>query len=353
MCGVTGYVGKKNGKKSIFDALSKLQYRGHDSAGFACITDNKKIDLVKELGTIELLKRKMHCHTADGHVAIGHVRWACVGEPTLANAHPQTNQSGDIAFVHGGNIANYEDLKRELIKNGHHFSSQTDTQVVPHLLDYYLKLNDNLESALKKLVQTLQGSFALVGLMESHPDVLISIRKSSPLCILTDDDGVRVASDFRAISGISNQGFFQPDETFGIISADEIKLYSFNGKAVPIVIKDVPVSPPIYGCNLFNSLYNDLQDHLIGFLQHILPDRIIRAGDDELIALAKTMLSGSDLNQHEQKHVRSIVCAFDHLEDGTYGLCFTCGHPISEQVLAMHPHMSLCKTCHERSEACA
>lgn len=353
MCGVVGYVGKKNGKQSILDALNKLQYRGYDSAGFACVTDNKKIDLVKELGTAELLKRKMRNHSADGNVAIGHIRWGSVGGSTYANAHPQTNQSENVAFVHGGHIVNHEDIKRDLIKRGHHFSSQTDTQVVPHLLDFYLKMHDNLETALKKMVQSLQGSFALVGLTESHPDVLISIRKRSPVCVLVDDQSVQVASDFRAIKSANQKGFFQPNETFGIISADEIKLYSFDGRPVPVIIKDIPAIPAMYGCNVFKGIYHDLQDHLSGFLQHIFPDRSIPESNDELVALVKTMLMGVDLNQQEKSHAAKIMQALDHLEEGTYGLCFMCGHPLSEQVLAMHPQMSLCKNCHERAHVCA
>jgi len=191
-----------------------------------------------------------------------------------------------------------------------------------------------------------------VGLLESHPEVLISIRKRSPLSIMVNDEGVQIASDFRAINSFEAKGFFQPDGTFSIMQANQVELYESNGRSLPIILQDIAIHEPVYERSTFAALHQALHNQLRNFLQHIFPDRIMPEKDDELIALVNTMLHASAFDcLREEQHVMRIVHTLSNLEDGTYGLCFTCGYPISESVLAMHPHMSVCHGCHKQFEA--
>ena len=184
MCGIVGDVGKEQAAPILLDGLSKLEYRGYDSAGMA-VYDGEKIVINKSTGRLKVLSELTHDgENMPGHIGIGHTRWATHGEPTETNAHPHFNESKTIAVVHNGIIENYLKLKNLLIERGYQFVSDTDTEVVAHLLDYYYKKYDKDPlTAVVKVIHRVEGSYALGIIFADYPDVVYSVRKDSPLIV--------------------------------------------------------------------------------------------------------------------------------------------------------------------------
>ena len=181
MCGIVGYIGEEQAAPLLLQGLEKLEYRGYDSAGVA-VYDGEKLDVAKAKGRLKVLSgmldggKKLH-----GTIGIGHTRWATHGKPSDINSHPQTSVSGKFAVVHNGIIENYRAIKEHLIRRGVNFTSETDTEVVAQLLEYYYR-GDVLD-ALIKVIQRVEGSYALGVICEEHPDELYAVRKDSPLII--------------------------------------------------------------------------------------------------------------------------------------------------------------------------
>ena len=198
MCGIVGYVGKKDALPVLIDGLKQLEYRGYDSAGVCVITEGK-IRIAKRSGKIKdlILSLKNKKHLNGAKLGIGHSRWATHGHPTNVNAHPHTDCSGNLAVVHNGIIENFSEIKNRLIKEGHIFKSETDTEVVAHLIEKYY--NDGLEKAVLKAVRDLEGSFALGIISRSEPRKLIGVRKESPLVVGLGTNENFIASDIPAI----------------------------------------------------------------------------------------------------------------------------------------------------------
>ncbi|MBE3138195.1 MAG: class II glutamine amidotransferase, partial [Actinobacteria bacterium] len=206
MCGIVAYVGNKQCKDILINGLKRLEYRGYDSAGIGILTSstgNKsiKIKIVKEAGKIKMLEELLKNTEIEGVCGIGHTRWATHGEPTRINAHPHLDCNNKIAVVHNGIIENYSQLKEDLAKKGHIFLSQTDTEVLPHLLEEYLKSGSdgNLQLAMQKLHKVIKGSGAIVALSVDHPGELVAGRISSPLIVGVLKDGNFFASDMPAV----------------------------------------------------------------------------------------------------------------------------------------------------------
>lgn len=197
MCGIVGYIGKKQAAPILLDGLSKLEYRGYDSAGMA-VYDGSRIQIQKAAGRLKVLDEQTHGGAAmPGTIGIGHTRWATHGAPSDDNAHPHYNQDETIAVVHNGIIENYLKLRRKLEAKGCTFRSQTDTEVVAMLLGYYYK-GDPLE-AIVKVMHRVEGSYALGILFADHPDVVYSVRKDSPLIVGQSAQGCFCASDVPAV----------------------------------------------------------------------------------------------------------------------------------------------------------
>jgi glucosamine--fructose-6-phosphate aminotransferase (isomerizing) len=193
MCGIVGYIGKEQAAPILLDGLSKLEYRGYDSAGMA-VFDGSEINCKKATGRLKVLSELTHGgETMPGCVGIGHTRWATHGAPTDVNAHPHFNERRSIAVVHNGIIENYMKLKKKLLEKGYHFSSDTDTEVVAHLLDYYY--NEDPLEAITKVMHRVEGSYALGIIFLEHPDVIYSVRKDSPLIVGRGNGGNLIASD--------------------------------------------------------------------------------------------------------------------------------------------------------------
>ncbi len=197
MCGIVGYIGKKQAAPIILNGLAKLEYRGYDSAGMA-IFDGDKINIKKSVGRLNVLENLTHGgETMPGVLGIGHTRWATHGAPSDENSHPHFNKDETIAVVHNGIIENYIPLKKKMTDKGYKFLSETDTEVLAHLLDYYYKGNP-LE-AITKVLHRVEGSYALGIMFADHPDEIFAVRKDSPLIVGQNEEGCFIASDVPAV----------------------------------------------------------------------------------------------------------------------------------------------------------
>jgi len=233
MCGIVGYVGKKHCKDFVLQGLSRLEYRGYDSAGFVCLSkSHNHLCFEKKVGKVSVLQKSLEQVSYDGFVGMGHSRWATHGVVNEQNAHPHFNCDKTIAIVHNGIVESFQDIKDKLIAQGHDFYSSTDTEVVAHFFSSLVSFHKTLKSAIVDLVNQLQGAYAFVILMEEYPDQLIVVRRKSPLSIGVGDGEMFVASDLLAFSDKTNKVLFMPDESFAIIKKDGIELFDFFGKTI-------------------------------------------------------------------------------------------------------------------------
>ncbi|MCI5823131.1 MAG: glutamine--fructose-6-phosphate transaminase (isomerizing) [Lachnospiraceae bacterium] len=237
MCGIVGYIGKSQAAPILLDGLSKLEYRGYDSAGIA-VYDGNKIVGKKAMGRLKVLSELTHDgEMMPGTLGIGHTRWATHGAPTNENAHPHFNESETIAVVHNGIIENYLKLKKKLNEKGYHFHSETDTEVVAHLLDYYYK-GDPLE-AVTKVMHRVDGSYALGIIFADQPDYVYAVRKDSPLIVGKGKDGNLIASDVPAVLKYTRDVCFIENEEIARLSRDEIEFFNVDGEPIEKTYKTI------------------------------------------------------------------------------------------------------------------
>lgn len=226
MCGIVGYIGNDKAAPVILEGLSKLEYRGYDSAGMA-VFDGEKIRTQKAIGRLKVLENMTRGgETMPGGSGIGHTRWATHGAPSDMNAHPHTNTAGTIAVVHNGIIENYIPLKKKMQDRGYQFASETDTEVLAHLLDYYYKGNP-LE-AITKVLHRVEGSYALGILFADHPDVVYAARKDSPLIVGKNDDGCFIASDVPAILKYTRTVYYLENQEVAELRKDSLRFFSVD-----------------------------------------------------------------------------------------------------------------------------
>ena len=230
MCGIVGYIGSQNAQKFVIDGLEKLEYRGYDSAGIAVNTGNNKISIVKKEGRLQNLADELEKNPLEGVVAIGHTRWATHGKPSDENSHPHFNKDKTLVVVHNGIIENYLELKKELLKKGYEFTSETDTEVVVHLLN---ELYDgDLLKATKKLLKMIRGAYALGIMSASEPDRMIAVRKESPLIIGLGKNENFIASDIPAILAHTRNVYFIDNGEVVDLGVDYVRVYDFEGNTV-------------------------------------------------------------------------------------------------------------------------
>ncbi len=230
MCGIVGYIGKKQAAPVLLDGLSKLEYRGYDSAGMA-VYDGKKIQVQKAAGRLKVLDEQTHNGNAmPGTVGIGHTRWATHGAPSDVNAHPHYSQDETIAVVHNGIIENYLKLRKKLQARGYQFRSETDTEVVAMLLEHYYK-GDPLE-AIGKVMHRVEGSYALGILFADHPDIVYSVRRDSPLVVGQSTDGSLIASDVPAILKYTREVYFIQNEEIAALTENTVTFYNIDGEEI-------------------------------------------------------------------------------------------------------------------------
>ncbi|MDP2924404.1 MAG: glutamine--fructose-6-phosphate transaminase (isomerizing) [Candidatus Omnitrophota bacterium] len=241
MCGILGYIGKETKLSVFLDGLSRLEYRGYDSCGVIGIKENKFF-LKKQAGKIHQLRQELKDFlNVKYDIGIFHTRWATHGKPNHANAHPHLDCHHEIAIVHNGIIENYLQLKDQLLAEGHKFVSETDTEVIVHLIEKYYK--KSLEDAVYKTISKLQGSFALGVISKKEPDKLIGARKGSPLIIGLGKNGYFMASDIPAILPFTNKVIYLKDEEIAILKRNAINIFHFQKKPVRLEIETVNIKP--------------------------------------------------------------------------------------------------------------
>lgn len=229
MCGIVGYIGNKNAVPVLIEGLKKLEYRGYDSSGIAII-NKQKLDIIKCKGRLSVLEEKLESENLFSNIGIGHTRWATHGEPSDCNSHPHISFRGHIAVVHNGIIENYLSLKEFLESKGVEFLSETDTEIVAHLIEYYY--DGNIVEAVSKALEKLEGSYALGIVSEEHPDQFIAVRKDSPLIVGIGENENFIASDIPAILEHTRNIYLLNDNEIVILKSRGVKVFNRDGEEV-------------------------------------------------------------------------------------------------------------------------
>ncbi|MBI2650671.1 glutamine--fructose-6-phosphate transaminase (isomerizing) [Candidatus Woesearchaeota archaeon] len=227
MCGIVGVVSSKEINEKLFNGLSNLEYRGYDSVGM-CFINNKNFKIKKGVGKLEEVHKKVNFLRLQGNVGIGHCRWSTHGGVTKKNAHPHVDCKNKISVVHNGIIENYSELKDELIRQGHKFYSQTDTEVIAHLIEDNLK-DSRIEDAVKLALNKIEGSYALGILFADAPEKLFAARNESPLIIGVGGNENFIASDVPSILSYTNKIIYLEDKEIAVLTKDKVKIFDLNG----------------------------------------------------------------------------------------------------------------------------
>jgi len=231
MCGIVGYIGPKRVVPLILDGLRRLEYRGYDSAGIAVVGDSGKLEIRRAPGKLRNLEESIRSTPLDGVYGIGHTRWATHGRPTEENAHPHRDCTGDIVVVHNGIIENYIDLKKSLAAEGHKFVTETDTEIIAHLIEKFSK-DAPLEEAVRKAVNSMTGAYALVAVSAKDPNKIVAARLGPPIVVGLGDHEFFVASDIPAILAHTRSIFFLGDGEMATLTPQGVKLSDFESRAI-------------------------------------------------------------------------------------------------------------------------
>ena len=234
MCGIVGYVGKAEAASIILDGLSQLEYRGYDSAGIAVLGDDGTLTVKKDVGKLAILRGSLNGSTPQGTIGIGHTRWATHGKATQINAHPHTNVDGDVVVIHNGIVENFRELRAELIARGHTFTSETDTEVIPHLISEGIDRGLDLEAATREAMQRIDGAAAVLALRKQEPDVIIAARiaNAGGVVIGHGNGEMFVASDLPAVIGHTPHVSFLDDGELAVITRNGAVYSRLDGTAV-------------------------------------------------------------------------------------------------------------------------
>jgi glutamine---fructose-6-phosphate transaminase (isomerizing) len=230
MCGIVGYVGNQKAVPIILDGLKRLEYRGYDSAGLAVYCGDDRLEVRRAEGKLRNLENAIRLNPVDGSFGIGHTRWATHGRPTEENAHPHRDCHGNIVVVHNGIVENYLSLKHRLQAEGHEFKTETDTEIIAHLVEKYFE--GNLEQAVRAAVKQLTGVFALAVISRLDPDKIVAARSGPPVVIGIGDDEYFVASDVPAILSHTRDMFFLADGDMAVLTREGVRLSDFSGRQV-------------------------------------------------------------------------------------------------------------------------
>ena len=297
MCGIVGYIGNQQAAPILLDGLSKLEYRGYDSAGIA-VYDGEKINMTKSRGRLKVLSEMTQDgNSMPGVLGIGHTRWATHGEPSDVNAHPHFNKAETIAVVHNGIIENYLKLKKKLIAKGYEFISETDTEVIAHLLDYYY--DGNPLRAITKVMHRMEGSYALGIVFKDHPQELYAVRKDSPLIVGHTDGGNIIASDVPAVLKYTRDVIFIENEEIVCMKEDSLEI--FNVDQEPIEKKSTHIDWDVeaaekggYEHFMLKEMYEQPKAILDTFSPRIKGDKIeieeLNMTDEEIRNIRKIMI---------------------------------------------------------------
>jgi glutamine---fructose-6-phosphate transaminase (isomerizing) len=232
MCGIVGYIGKRNATPIIIEGIKRLEYRGYDSSGIAILNTNK-LNIFKESGKIVELERILPSPDKTfGNVGIAHTRWATHGEPNKLNAHPHAGCNGTVAVVHNGIIENYMNLREKLESEGHNFKSDTDTEVLAHLIEHFLKIEKNLTTAVQSALNLVEGTYGIAVISHEHPGKIVAARKGSPLILGIGEDEFFVTSDVAAIIIHTKKVIYLEDNEVVTISSDDYKITNLQNENI-------------------------------------------------------------------------------------------------------------------------
>ena len=240
MCGIMGYVGHREAAPLLFQGLKRLEYRGYDSAGIAAFT-NGRIAIRRAVGKLAQLDQLLQAEPLPGSVGIGHTRWATHGPPSEENAHP--HRAGDVVVIHNGIIENYLELRHELMGKGRTFSSETDTEVIAHLIDRYLQEGHSFREATRAALRHLSGSFALVALSERDPETLLTAKNATPIVIGLGEEESFVASDIPALLDYTRRVLFLDDGEMAEVSRRGVAISDFSGRPIEREPRHIPWDP--------------------------------------------------------------------------------------------------------------
>ncbi|MHB8753631.1 MAG: glutamine--fructose-6-phosphate transaminase (isomerizing) [Candidatus Acidiferrales bacterium] len=241
MCGIVGYIGPKKVVPLILDGLKRLEYRGYDSAGIAVVEQNGKLDIRRASGKLRNLEEAIRLSPIDGLYGIGHTRWATHGRPTEENAHPHRDCKSEIVVVHNGIIENYLELKQQLIQKGHKFLTETDTEVIAHLIEQ--NFNGSLEASVQKTVKQLAGVYALAVISTRDPQKIVAARWGPPAVIGLGQNEYFVASDIPAVLHHTRDVVFLADGDIAVITPEGVRLTDFDGAAIERPVQHITWDP--------------------------------------------------------------------------------------------------------------
>ncbi len=244
MCGIVGYVGDKQVVGVILDGLKKLEYRGYDSAGIAVVDERGDMEVRRASGKLRNLEEAVRLHPLDGTYGVGHTRWATHGRPTEENAHPHRDCSGRIVVVHNGIIENFLPLKRELLSEDHRMVTETDTEVIAHLIEKYLRAGaENLEAAVERATADLKGIFALAIMSADEPEKIIAVRQGPPIVIGLGQNEYFVASDIPPVLYHTRDVFFLGDGEMAVLTREGVTVTDFEGNSVTPDVQRITWDP--------------------------------------------------------------------------------------------------------------
>ncbi|HLH16900.1 MAG TPA: glutamine--fructose-6-phosphate transaminase (isomerizing) [Bryobacteraceae bacterium] len=241
MCGIVGYIGNQKAVPIILEGLKRLEYRGYDSAGLAVYCEDQQLEVRRAKGKLRNLEQAIQLNPVDGLFGIGHTRWATHGRPTEENAHPHRDCKGDVVVVHNGIVENYLPLKQQLQAEGHEFKTETDTEVIAHLVEKYFE--GNLERAVRAAVKQLSGVFALAVVSRSEPHKIVAARSGPPVVIGLGDNEYFVASDVPAILAHTQDMFFLADGDMAVLTPAGVQLSDFDGRPVTRQVSHILWNP--------------------------------------------------------------------------------------------------------------
>lgn len=303
MCGIVGYIGNKPARPILIAGLTKLEYRGYDSAGISTI-ENNVLSILKDKGRVKNLLNLPKFHSTNGTVGIAHTRWATHGKPSSVNSHPHMDNSKTFSIVHNGIIENYNELKEFLLSNGYTFYSETDTEVIPNLISYYYQEkngNDDIATflnAVQKACKKLIGSYAIEVISKNFPDYIIVAKKHSPLVIGKGVSENYIASDIPAVLEYTKSFYFLEDDEFAVISKDTIKFYDINSNEISKEIKQI-----LWDANAADK--NGYEDYMLKEI-HEQPDSIRNTINSRLDENGEFNFADLNLSKQYLKSVNKI-----------------------------------------------
>jgi len=256
MCGIIGFIGGREAAPIVLEGLRKLEYRGYDSAGLAIVSDGRLL-VRKDVGGPNEVAKRHNLGELPGRVAIGHTRWATHGRVTCLNAHPHIDCKGEIAVVHNGIIENYQELREKL--NGHRFLSETDTEVIPHLLERYMENGASLEEALREVIKELRNSYAILAISKTDGQKIVGACRDKPLIIGLGEEGNFIASDTLAFTSKTNRIIFIEEGEMAVLTAEKVLLLDAEGRHVEKKVEQIEVETedalkPDYPCYMLKEI---------------------------------------------------------------------------------------------------